>query len=506
MEQTGGCCMKRLIAATFFLSALSAPREIRAEAKTDFTAILGGTVITATGAPAIPDGVVLIEGNRIAAVGRRGEVDVPSGARVVDANGKFITPGLIETNVHLVLMVVPEFYVKYEEQLTEVALQAAQVALKYGVTTVMDSWGPLEALLEARDRINRGEIVASRVLVAGNIVGLGGPFSPYFLNGRGLRWGDWVHPMMRERINALWEVNVGPRLLGLTTDELANEIRAYVGRGVDFVKVAISAHGIGNPEPLMFSREALETMRDTVHAAGLTFQTHTATLESLRLAIELGVDHMQHPELVGSLGRSDPQGERVIPDAWIEEIKRKNIYCGIIPPSFAQERMVQNWKAIDHPDDSYVNELVLMRQLRSDPESFGTRVANVQKMLRGGVPFTLATDMGPEASELGPVGWGKIGARHFDALESLQEAGASPMDVIMGATKRGAEAYRLGDRLGTLEAGKIADLLVVNQDPLEHVKNLRDIRIVMKDGAIVERDSLPTIRVLRFDPEAPWPR
>ena len=497
--------MNRRIAAAFFLGALFTPSGVQAQEQADFTAIVGGTVITATGAPAIPDGVVLMEGERIAAVGRRGEVDIPSDAQVIDATGKFITPGLIETNVHLVLMVVPEFYVKYEERLTEVALQGAQVALKYGVTTVMDSWGPLEALLEARDRINNGEVVGSRVLVAGNIVGLGGPFTPYFLNGRSLRWGDWVHPMMRERINALWEVNVGPRLMGLTTDELAVEMRKYLGHGVDFVKVAVSAHGIGNPEPLMFSREALEVMRDEVHAAGLTFQTHTATLESLRLAIELGVDHMQHPAMVGSLSGDDPLGRRVIPEAWIEEIKRKNIYCGIIPPSFARERMVREWKASEHPDEPYANELVLTLQLSRSPESFQARLANVQKMLRGGVPFTLATDMGPEASELGPVGWGKIGARHFDALESLEEAGASPMDVIMGATKRGAEAYRLGERLGTLEAGKIADLLVLNQDPLQHVRNLRDIWMVMKDGAVVDREALPTIRVLRFDPEAPWP-
>ena len=156
------------------------------------------------------------------------------------------------------------------------------------------------------------------------------------------------------------------------------------------------------------------------------------------------------------------------------------------------------------PTSPYANDLVLALQ-QQGAAAFQARIANVQKMLRGGVPFTLATDMGPEANELGPVGWGKIGERHFDALESLQEAGASPMDIIMGATKRGAEAYRLGDRLGTLEVGKIADLLVLNRNPLEDVRNLRDISMVMKDGVVVDRDALPTIRVLQFDPEAPWP-
>ena len=105
--------------------------------------------------------------------------------------------------------------------LTDIAIQSAQMSLKFGMTTVADTWGPLEPLLEARDRINDGEFVASRVLVAGNIIGTGGPFSAYFmggwpLHGDTIRYGSWVHPSIQQRIDALWEDDVGPRMLSMT--------------------------------------------------------------------------------------------------------------------------------------------------------------------------------------------------------------------------------------------------------------------------------------------------
>src|SRR5262249_29287529 len=236
---------------------------------------------------------------------------------------KFITPGLIDTNVHLVLMIVPEFYAKYEDRLEDVALQSAQVALKYGVTTARDSWGPLDALLAVRDRINKGQAVGTRMLVAGNIVGLGGPFSVSFLGARGLSAPE----DLQKRINALWEINVGPRLLLMTPDEVRHEINAYLDRGVNFVKVAASSHGI-SPEALMFSPRVLRAMGEEAHKRGLVFETHTATLESLRTAIEAGVDLLQHPEELGEFkDEADRRtlGEREMPEDLIAALKQRNI-------------------------------------------------------------------------------------------------------------------------------------------------------------------------------------
>jgi imidazolonepropionase-like amidohydrolase len=91
-------------------------------------------------------------------------------------------------------------------------------------------------------------------------------------------------------------------------------------------------------------------------------------------------------------------------------------------------------------------------------------------------------------------------------MEALQDAGASTMEILMGATRRGAEAYGLGHDLGTVEAGKIADLLVLEANPLQDIHNFRKIDMVLKGGNVVDRKALPTVHAVDFyDPEAPWP-
>jgi imidazolonepropionase-like amidohydrolase len=131
--------------------------------------------------------------------------------------------------------------------------------------------------------------------------------------------------------------------------------------------------------------------------------------------------------------------------------------------------------------------------------------AGVKVWLEAEVPFTLATDQGPEAADLGPVVWGRLGRAHFDRMEALQDLGASSIQILIAATRNGAAAYGLENQLGTVEPGKLADLLVLDADPLEDVANLRKIRYVIKDGLIIDREALPTVKVLDFDPEATWP-
>jgi len=496
--------------AILLILALASGLMHAADSNSDQLALVGGTVINATGDAPIPDAVVLMEGGKIKSVGPRASVSIPSGAKTIDVRGKFITPGLIDTNAHLVLMTVPEFFVKYEGRFEDIAIETAQVALKYGVTTIGDSWGPLEPLLKARARLNSGEVLGSRVLIAGNIVGIGGPFSPYMMNGwpiRGIdiRYGGWVHPEIEDRINALWEAKMGPNLLALTPAELSDAMKEYIARGPDFVKVAVSAHGISPVEPLMFSPEQLKAMREEVRKAGLPFQTHTFTLESLKLAISVDPTLLQHPNVMQPMPRTPRQIEER--DALIAEIKRKNIYCALMMiPTQEQFKATEEWKAGEHPDDPYLNEIMMERQQGASPEIYKARVAALKPWLDAKVQFTLATDAGLEVKGLGPVAWGRIGRIEFERMEGLQEAGASPMEVLMGATRRGAEAYGLGDKVGTVQAGKIADLLVLDADPLQDIHNFRKINSVIKDGRVVNREALPTVRVADFyDPSAAWP-
>ncbi len=452
---------------------------------------------------------MLVSDGRIVDIGD--DLSVPSGYESIDVTGKWITPGLIDSNVHLILLTIPEFFVKYEDRFVEIAIQSAQVGLKYGLTTMPDTWGPLKPLLEARDRINSGEFIGSRVLVAGNIVGTGGPFTPYFMggwpiDGATLRYGGWVHSDIRERINALWEDDVGPAMLAMTPDEAAETLRGYIAKGVDFIKVGVSAHGIGAVEPMLFSEDVLKAMREEVRRAGIPFVTHTFTVESLRVAVDLEPDLLLHPNVMSVPLRyaSDPQRRATLD--LIDIIAERGIYSGLmaIPEKEKQKKYVE-WDEKSNADKPSLNRIMINRRGAMLHASFEERVADVQAWLNAGVKYTLATDQGPDTTDLGPVAWSRLGRAHFGRMVGLQDAGAAPMDILIAATRNGAEAYGLGDDIGTIEVGKIADLLVIGADPLADIGNLRHIEMVIKDGRIVDRNALPTIKVLDYDPEAPWP-
>jgi len=98
-----------------------------------------------------------------------------------------------------------------------------------------------------------------------------------------------------------------------------------------------------------------------------------------------------------------------------------------------------------------------------------------------------------------------MGRAHFERLEALQQIGAEPAELLQAATLNGAAAYHLGSQVGTIETGKLADLLLLDADPLEDIANLRKISAVIKDGQLIDRNALPTVKVLEYDPEAKWP-
>jgi len=159
------------VLAALLLAGDPATPAGRTAAAQTATAIVGATIIDGNGDPPLEDGTIVWTGNRITAVGPSGEVDVPEGATVIDGAGKFVTPGFIDSNVHLSLYGAGETIVRYFDRNAALTLEAAQMQLKHGFTTVRDSYGSLLALMEVRDAIARGDTVGPRMLVAGNIVG-----------------------------------------------------------------------------------------------------------------------------------------------------------------------------------------------------------------------------------------------------------------------------------------------------------------------------------------------
>ena len=133
-------------------------------------AIVGGFLIDGFGGPPLPDSVILIKGDQIVSVGQEGRVSVPAGARVIDANGYTVMPGLIDAHVHLDILGhgdYPTWHEKVRANYAEVMERSAAQLLAHGVTTARDAGGELRASAQTRDRIQRGEIPGPRLLISG---------------------------------------------------------------------------------------------------------------------------------------------------------------------------------------------------------------------------------------------------------------------------------------------------------------------------------------------------
>ena len=166
------------------VAALLAP-ALAGPAHAQTLAITGATIIDGTGKAPLANGVVVITDGRIAAVGALGEVAIPDGAKRIDARGKYVIPGLMDANVHLALShnMNLEAVLRYEDHFDQIALEAAQLALKSGLTTVFDTWGPRVPLVKARDLIKRGEAPGSRIYLARTIIGWDGVMDNFFPAG-----------------------------------------------------------------------------------------------------------------------------------------------------------------------------------------------------------------------------------------------------------------------------------------------------------------------------------
>jgi imidazolonepropionase-like amidohydrolase len=295
-------------------------------------------------------------------------------------------------------------------------------------------------------------------------------------------------------------------MLAMTAEEAAETMRNYISKGVDFVKVGVSGHSLGPVEPLMFSRPVLQAICDEVKKAGIPLLTHTFTVESLRLAVEMQPDLLMHPNVMSPPWQYASSRQQAAIRSLVSDIANQGIFVGLMSvPEKEQMRIYSKWDASEHRDQPYLNQIMVERQLWMGENSYEDRASGLKVWLDGGVRYTLATDQGPEAADLGPVVWGRLGRMHFDRMVGLQDAGASPMDIIIAATRNGAAAYGLGDKLGTLEKGKLADILVLDENPLEDISNMRTINMIFKEGYIIDRASLPTISVLDYDPETLWP-
>lgn len=478
LRRRAGAWPPRLIAGLAMLAV--APS---ADAQT--LAVVGATVIDGTGRAPVDAGVVLAVDGRVAEVGTVGEVRVPSDATVVDATGKYVVPGLMDANLHLFLNIDLETLIKHEGRYHEIVLEAAQIALKTGQTTVFDTWGPREALAKARDMIDRGEAPGSRIYLAGNIIGFDGPLSADFREQAAAH----VSKAFVSRTNERWEEGTGRALLWMPPDSVRPIIGAYARKGVDFLKYGASGHVEMNF--VSFSPAVQRSIVEEGHGAGLTVQTHTTSVESFDMAVEAGVDIITH------CGISGPT--HALPLEYIRKMVDAGAACSVLP--ITQRRLDALRR--EAPDGMLATYMEVAK-------------VNHRNMIEAGATLLVSTDAGIEnpvlraesetlaADTVDPRV--KLGEGHFNALAALEEMGMDPMEILKSATAHVARAYKVDDELGTLEPGKAADMVVLDADPLESARNYRRIHAVIKGGAMVVLDALPTSpRISSLASEGPEP-
>jgi imidazolonepropionase-like amidohydrolase len=456
-------------------------------------AIVGATVIDGNGGAPIPNATVLVKDKRITAVGPRGSVTVPAGTTVIDGTGKFVTPGFIDTNVHISMYANHETLARYLPRATEVVVEGAQLELKHGITTVRDSYGEMPTLIKVRDMIARGEVVGPRIQVAGNIVGWGGPFSISFSVMR-----DSGLTPFQEQVNDLITQGGGEELMDLTPDELRVAINKYLDKGVDFVKYGGTSHW-NNPVFIGFSPDAQKALVEEVHKRGKVAETHATSIEGLRLSINAGIDLIQHPEVL------DP---REMPDDLVQLIHDRKIIGSMLTNQIAGAAWKKHLKTKEEnakkdaeaaKESEGVSKTKTLAERREQARTSGLgidmRRLNAQKLIKAGNILTPGTDnyvgTAPEFRRDPKPIWTEPGMGTITAIEGLVELGMTPAQAIVAATRNGALACRMTKDLGTIEVGKLADLLVLDADPLANIANIRKLRTVIKEGRVVDPAKLP---------------
>lgn len=411
------------------------------------TVIKGGLLIDGTGKAPIPNSVVVIEGGTIKAVGPVGQVMIPSRAKIIDANNKFILPGLIDMHAH---------YAYWMDQLF----------ISHGVTTVRDVGRPLNFILEARKQSYKDGVKKPRIYTSGPFLD-GSP--PLF--GMPL-WGEpQSYPVStpEEAKSAAYKlINSKVDLLKIQQKMTLPCLKAIM-EVANKEKVVVTAHlgvgGFGDNDTgeIKASEAILLGLKGLEHGTGIRYLT--ASKSELEEISDMIVSHSvfvvatlfmeeQFSKLLDPELQNDPMLKKISPDIL------KGLYR-FWETTFGMGK----WWTKRH---SNIHRTVLEK-----------RKEFIRLLIKkgGGGLIVAGTDV--------MVPYVFPGVSLHREIELLASAGLTPMQAIMAATKNAAALLGHADRLGTLEAGKIADVLVLSANPLENISNIRSIEMVLRDGKMI---------------------
>jgi imidazolonepropionase-like amidohydrolase len=439
------------MAAALLIGSQASPAAQTSEAST--LAITGGTMIDVRSGNRLTDAVVVIEGDRIKAVGRAGSVQVPSGATVIDARGKWLIPGLTDMHMHVgSRMDMP-----------------MGLFLANGVTTIRDPGGTVSIQRLLRQEIDADKRIGPRMFIAGAILDGNPPVFPT----------NWIID---------------------TPQRAVSSVNFLIDQGVDCIKVY---NNITEP--------VLEAILKTAAARNTIVIGHVPRIMTMTHAVEMGLDHLEHIRITGRelLPKEEADQIDFLPlsrretllwdkydlsspkvTALVDLLAKKKVF---IDPTFTADEAlfvesVYQAEQTD-PNNRYLPRAIVEQWSQPPPDlyrvprelremsakGFPKRLQFIGMCYRAGVRIVTGTD----GAGLGTMLPG-FGLQH--ELVLLSQAGLPPIAVLRAATITAAESLGHEKELGTIEPGKFADVILLTADPLADIANASEIHVVIKGG------------------------
>jgi imidazolonepropionase-like amidohydrolase len=349
----------------------------------------------------------------------------------VDLHGMYVLPGLIDAHVHLSGSgeADSQFYAP-TGQMTLKILSNAQKNLAAGITTVRDLGGWSELEFDVRRSIQRGEFAGPRMCLAGRFISITEAGADYYVG--------------------MYRVADG-------VDEVRKAVREQVKHGADVIKMGVTGAVLvenGVPGVTHFNYDEVQALVEEAKKFGKPVAMHAHGIDGIRKAIEAGVNTLEH----GTYLYQDPHLIQYMAQHGVFLVPTLKVGWDII---LAQKSNIPDW---------------IMEKNKS---SQGEAALSLKMAYEAGVPIAMGSDVGTPLNYHGE-----------NALEVywMEQAGLSKMDAIVAATGNAARALGWDAWLGTLDAGKVADLIVHEKNPLEDLRSLADkqsLQFVMKDGIVV---------------------
>ncbi len=404
--------------------------------------IKAGKMIDVINSTVLTNQIILIDSNKIVDIGS--SVPIPPGAEIIDLSNSTVLPGLIDCHTHITSQPGDNYYDDiFRRTPIEYAVRAhiyAKRTLEAGFTMVRDVGSDALIDISLRDAINDGTITGPRMLVSTFIIGATGGHAD--LTG--------FNP------NIDWKGNKDYTGVADGADEIRKRVRNNIKWGADWIKFAATAGVLSEEESVgapQYSLDEMKVIVEEAHRWGRKVAAHAHGTEGIKLAIQAGVTSIEHGSLI------DDEGIRMM--------KEKGTW--LVADIYNDDYILAEYTAKGYPEKIIAKEKLIGRLQRE----------NFQKAVRAGVKVAYGTDAGVYTH-----GWN--GKQFF----YMVKYGLTPMQAIQSATINAADLLDWKDKTGSITKGKLADIIAVDQNPLDEIRTLENVKFVMKEGVIYKNEYL----------------